>query len=423
MEVKKSYKQTDVGMIPKDWHLECIGSTNNVTSGGTPSTTIPRFWNGEIHWMNSGELNLKIVTEVSNRITADGLRNSATKLIPKHCVLIGLAGQGKTRGTAAFNLIELCTNQSIASIHPSSKYDQKYLYYNIDSRYDELRSLSTGDGGRGGLNLSIIKKFKIPVPSIIEQTAIASALSDADAYINSLEKLIEKKRLIKQGALQDLLTGRKRLQEFENKSKLKETDIGLIPEDWNVFTLSSIGNTIIGLTYSPNNVKKYGTLVLRSSNVQNMKLSFNDNVYVDMDLPERVIVKENDLLICVRNGSRQLIGKCALIDKKTSGSAFGAFMSIYRSKHNSFVYYQFQSQLIQWQINETLGATINQLTNKDLSRFKVAIPSDTEEEKSIVCVLKDLDNNIYNLENKLWKAKSIKQGMMQNLLTGKIRLI
>ena len=77
----------------------------------------------------------------------------------------------------------------------------------------------------------------------------------------------------------------------------KQTDVGVIPEDWDVVKMSAIGETIIGLTYSPMNVKETGTLVLRSSNVQNMKLAFNDNVYVDMELPDRVIVKENDLLI------------------------------------------------------------------------------------------------------------------------------
>lgn len=199
----------------------------------------------------------------------------------------------------------------------------------------------------------------------------------------------------------------------------KQTDLGIIPNDWDVVKMSSIGETIIGLTYSPMNVKESGTLVLRSSNVQNMKLAFNDNVYVDMELPDRVIVKENDLLICVRNGSRQLIGKCALIDKKTAGSAFGAFMSIYRSKNNKFIFYQFQSSLIQWQINETLGATINQLTNKDLSVFKIVKPRNIQEEELISKTLSSADAYITCLEKLIQKKKVIKQGVMQELLKPK----
>ena len=172
------------------------------------------------------------------------------------------------------------------------------------------------------------------------------------------------------------------------------------------------------MTYSPSNVKPYGTLVLRSSNIQNGKLAFDDNVYVDMELPKRVIVKENDILICVRNGSRQLIGKCALIDKKTAGNAFGAFMSIYRSEFSNYVFHQFQSHIIQRQINETLGATINQITNKDFASFQIPVPIKAEQD-SIVTVLSDTNSLISSLEKLIAKKKAIKQGAMQELLKPK----
>lgn len=202
------------------------------------------------------------------------------------------------------------------------------------------------------------------------------------------------------------------------KQAYKQTEVGVIPEDWEVKELAEIGGTIIGLTYSPSNVKPYGTLVLRSSNVQNGKLSFEDNVYVDIELPKRVIVKENDILICVRNGSWRLIGKCALIDKKTSGSAFGAFMSIYRSQFSKFVFHQFQSHTIQRQINETLGATINQITNKDLASFQIPLPSITEQ-TAIATALSDADALISSLEKLIAKKRNIKQGSMQKLLQPK----
>jgi len=197
-----------------------------------------------------------------------------------------------------------------------------------------------------------------------------------------------------------------------------QTDIGLIPEDWEVKSMGLIGDTIIGLTYSPNNVSKYGTLVLRSSNIQNNQLAFKDNVFVDMELPNRVIVNENDILICVRNGSKRLIGKSTLIDKKTKGSAFGAFMSIYRSKSNLFIVNVFQSHIIQKQINEVLGATINQITNKDLASFQIPLPPPKEQE-SIAQVLSDTDALITVLEKRIAKKRLIKQGAMQTLLTPK----
>jgi type I restriction enzyme S subunit len=199
----------------------------------------------------------------------------------------------------------------------------------------------------------------------------------------------------------------------------KQTDIGLIPQDWEVKRLSEVGESVIGLTYSPANVKSNGTLVLRSSNVQNGKLSFDNNVYVDMDLPSRVIVKENDILICVRNGSRQLIGKCALIDKKTEGSAFGAFMSVYRSELSVYAFHQFQSNVIQRQINETLGATINQITNKDLARFVIPVPPEEGERVAIATALNDSDALVAKLEKLIAKKRAIKQGAMQELLKPK----
>jgi type I restriction enzyme S subunit len=194
-----------------EWEVRLIGEFTDCTSGGTPSTLMPHYWNGSIRWMSSGELNLKNVCEVEGRITEEGLRNSSTKMIPPNCVLVGLAGQGKTRGTVAMNRIELCTNQSIAAVLPNAAFDSEYLYYNLDSRYRELRELSTGDGGRGGLNLTIIRSLLIPFPKLAEQTAIATNLSDMDVEIAALETRLAKTRELKQGMMHNLLTGKIRL--------------------------------------------------------------------------------------------------------------------------------------------------------------------------------------------------------------------
>jgi type I restriction enzyme, S subunit len=193
------------------WKEKYLGDVTHSTAGGTPSTSIPEYWGGTIKWMSSGELHSKLVYDVVGRITEEGLRNSSTKIIPEKCVLIGLAGQGKTRGTVAMNMVELCTNQSIAAIFPSELFVPQYLFYNLNARYEELRSLSTGDGGRGGLNLHIINSLCVPFPSIAEQQAIATILSDIDTEIIALEHQRRKTRLIKQGMMQELLTGKTRL--------------------------------------------------------------------------------------------------------------------------------------------------------------------------------------------------------------------
>lgn len=207
----KGTKQSELGEIPEDWVVKNIGSFTNCTAGGTPNTKVSSYWGGTHPWMSSGELHLKQVFDVAERITDEGLENSSTKYVPQGSVLIGLAGQGKTRGTVAISRIGLCTNQSIAAIYPSKNHISEYLYYNLDSRYEELRSLSTGDGGRGGLNLKIIKNIILPMPSVNEQTAIVTILSDMDKEIETLQTRLHKTEHIKQGMMQELLTGKTRL--------------------------------------------------------------------------------------------------------------------------------------------------------------------------------------------------------------------
>jgi len=154
--------------------------------------------------MNSGELKLKIVNKVEGRITNLGLKGSSTKMLPKFCVLVGLAGQGKTRGTVAYNTIELCTNQSIAAIFPNDSFHWNYLYHNLDFRYEELRRLSTGDGGRGGLNLTLIRGIKIPFPKLPEQHKIADFLSAFDHKIEMVASQIAEMQTFKRGLLQQM---------------------------------------------------------------------------------------------------------------------------------------------------------------------------------------------------------------------------
>ena len=206
----------------------------------------------------------------------------------------------------------------------------------------------------------------------------------------------------------------------------KYTDLGLIPQDWKVVKLSEVIDNFTGLTYAPNNVKEYGILVLRSSNIQKGVLSFTDNVYVnDINIPKRVIVQNDDILVCVRNGSKALIGKSALIyGAHKRVMAFGAFMTILRTKgknSNKYIHYVWQSSIIQKQIEENLGATINQITNNDINTYIIPLPP-LPEQRAIADALSDVDDLITALDKKIAKKRLIKQGAMQQLLTGKKRL-
>lgn len=191
----------------KHWEKTTIGKLTIVCAGATPSTKIPEYWGGNIRWMNSGELNLKQVYEVDGRITEAGLKNSGTKLLPANCVLVGLAGQGKTRGTVAINHVPLCTNQSIAAILPNDTFNTEYLYWNLENRYVELRKISSGDGARGGLNLELINGLTIYLPPIEEQTVIANILSTTELKIELLEQELGQWLQKKKSLMQLLLTG------------------------------------------------------------------------------------------------------------------------------------------------------------------------------------------------------------------------
>lgn len=202
----------------------------------------------------------------------------------------------------------------------------------------------------------------------------------------------------------------------------KRSDVGVIPDDWDAKPLGEIGDSLIGLTYRPSEVRKYGTLVLRSSNVQNGTLCFDDNVFVETDIPERIMVRPGDILVCVRNGSRDLIGKSALIEERAIGMTFGAFMGVFRSDYGQLLHHVFQSGIFKKQITEHLGATINQITNKSLNSFRVPLPPTNEERTRIASALSDVDTLLATLDQAIAKKRDLKQAAMQQLLTGKTRL-
>lgn len=190
--------------------IECI--TSQIITGGTPSTIIDSYWNGDIPWLSSTEIHQKNIKRPTKFITSRGLEESSAKIAPKYSVLVALAGQGKTRGTAGYLLKDMALNQSLAALVCKNSLSSKFLFYWIDYRYDFLRELSSGDGGRGGLNKKLIMKIKLTIPTDIkEQEAIASILTSMDEEIENLKKEKAKIEKIKDGAMDDLLTGRVRL--------------------------------------------------------------------------------------------------------------------------------------------------------------------------------------------------------------------
>lgn len=374
-----------------EWETKQLDDFTDCTTGGTPSTLNKEYWGGTIRWMSSGELNNKIVQDVEKRITERGLRESSTKIIPPKCVLIGLAGQGKTRGTVAINLVEICTNQSIAAIYPNESFVPEYLYYNLDSRYHELRGMSTGDGGRGGLNLHIIRSISIPFPKISEQRAIAEALSDVDELLVALDALIKKKRDIKQATMQQLLTGKTRLPGFGRKWEKKR--IG------DLLTYERPDNYIVQST----EYTKHGNVPVLTAN-KSFILDYTEEEFgVCSSLP--VIIFDDFTTDC----------KYVTFPFKVKSSA----IKLLRARHDrvSLRYVYERMKLIRFPLADHKRYYISDYQNIEF------LAPDYDEQLEIATVLSDMDIEIESLEQRRDKTCAMKRGMMQKLLTGRIRLV
>lgn len=162
-----------------------LGDVAEVVVGGTPSTGVPAYWGGDVPWMSSGDVHLKRIEDIPGRITQRGLASSSAQLVEPPAVAIALAGQGKTRGTAALVSTRLSTNQSVALIRPRDRrLVASYLYHNLDARYEELRQRSMG-GGRAGISASVLLNVPITLPTLSEQHRIAEVLDAVDAAIEA----------------------------------------------------------------------------------------------------------------------------------------------------------------------------------------------------------------------------------------------
>ncbi|MBR2032249.1 MAG: restriction endonuclease subunit S [Alistipes sp.] len=409
MTIPQGYKWTELGIIPEDWEVKQISDFTTVVTGGTPSTQHTEYWGGDIRWMNSGELNLKFVYDVEGRITEEGLHNSSTHVIPAECVLVGLAGQGKTRGTAAYNLVSLCTNQSIAAFLPTDKHSSLYLYYVIDSKYDYLRLLSSGDGGRGGLNKQILGTINVVLPPIAEQRAIAEALSDVDGLIAALDKKIAKKRLLKQGAMWQLLTGKTRLPGFT--------------DEWETIRLGDWATMNSGGTPTSSVPEYY------NGHIPFLSISDITEAGKYINKTEKTITEKG-----LNNSSARMfpagtimyamyasLGKCSIANIELSCSQ--AILGITPKCRINPEYLYYYLSFIEEDVRD-MGQTGTQsnLSKQIVQGFMVKLPSDIKEQQAIATILSDMDKEITDLEAQRDKYRLLKSGMMQKLLTGQIRL-
>ena len=307
--------------------------------------------------------------------------------------------------------------------------DDGFVAYALSSPYFVERVVAHSVGvSYPAINASELTCLDIAFPPLLEQRAVAAFLdletAKLDALVSRKERLIE----LLQEKRTALIT-RAVTRGLDSNTPMKDSGVewlGEIPAHWEVKRLKELGMALIGLTYSPDDVvvgQNYGSLVLRASNISEGKIVLEDNVYVGCAVPEKLITREGDILICSRSGSRGLIGKNAIIDSDSSGTTFGAFMTVYRSLHNDYLHYVFNSALFEFQSGMFITSTINQLTLGMLNGFRVPLPSDTEQRAIAEFLDREtakLDGLIAKVREAIERLKELRTALISAAVTGQI---
>ena len=324
--------------------------------GKTPTRNRPDYWNGDHKWISIADIGNagKFLTKTKESITEAGIDGSGIKVVPQGTVIMSFKlSIGKTAITSE----DMYTNEAIMAFIDNGKFaiDTDYLYH-----------LCCGTNWTAGtnkavmgltLNKATLLEKEIPLPDINEQHEIATKLDKIDAIIAERQQQLE---LIDQAV----------------KSRFIELfgDPQRNPHGYKHTKLSDIATYYNGLTYKPENVAAEGTIVLRSSNIQNSQLDFADTVRVDCAIKERLMVQKNDILMCSRNGSAKLVGKVALIKDIQEPMSFGAFMMIIRSHYFGYLMMYFQMDAFRQQIKTGATTTINQITGRMLDDVTIPLP-------------------------------------------------
>lgn len=297
---------------PKGIEYKQLSDICTLVTGATPSKVVSDYWhNGSIPWMSSGEVNLKKIYSTEQKITLLGYQKSSTTMVPKHSVVIALAGQGKTRGKVAITEIELCTNQSLCSMICSESIYYKFLYYYLDSKYEELRTISNGDGSRGGLSLKILSPYRIPVPPLEVQREIVRIL---DTFTELTSELTE-------NLLKELNARQKQYEYYRDKLlSFGENGGGETRSNIEFFLVAEIADTNIGLATTVTKYKaNQGVLLIHNSDIQENEIVLKQHEYITEAFAEKNHKKrlqENDV-ITVHTGD---VGTSAVISKEYAGA-------------------------------------------------------------------------------------------------------
>lgn len=434
MDIRPGYKQSEVGVIPEDWIIAALGSLTDPKrpiSYGIVQTG-PNVLDGvrciRVLDIDDGRINnADLIT--TSRAISDAYKRTILKsgdLVTPLRGKVGdiasvdseIAGCNLTRGLALI-AIYADWNASFCKQFISSPATRNRLEQSMSG--SALQEIS----------IASLRTFKIALPPTkTEQQAIAEALGDADALIESLEQLLTKKRQLKQGAMQELLTGKKRLPGFEVKSGYKQSELGVIPEDWKTAELGHILTSMqLGGNYK-NSERETSWPLIKMGNLGRGDINLKKFEFIDASqLPAaRDRLVEGDILFNTRN-TLDLVGKVAVWRSELPEAYFNS--NILKMEFDEafvssrfFMNYVLNAPVSLKAFREiAIGTTsVAAIYSRDLLKIRVPLPVKPEQ-TAIATILSDMDADISALEAKLTKARAIKQGMMQQLLTGKIRLI
>lgn len=389
------------------WNTVKLKDICDFIGGGTPSKQVENFWCGNIPWISSSDLIESSIWEINitRHITAEAVAKSATHICPRNTVLVvSRVGVGKV----AIAPFEVCTSQDFTNL-VSKKHDARFLAYCIQNKMKIMAEKTQGTSIKG-VTVENIAQMEIELPPQEEQTAIAEALSDIDNLISSMQKLIQKKKAIKQGAMQELLTGKKRLPGFS--------------EEWSKQQLGDICNIVNGGTPSTSIAEFWNGKILWCTPTDITSCSTKYIYTTESKITESglkassaALLPKGALLLC----SRATIGEVRIAGNTICTNQGFKSLVVHQNISNEWLYYMVHV-LKSNMLEKAIGSTFLEISKKDLAELDIIVPEFTEQ-KAIAQVLSDMDSEIEQLEKKLAKYQQIKQGMMQELLTGRIRLV
>ena len=406
--------------IPENWRWVKVGNVLSIARGGSPRPITSYLTTSDdgYNWIKIGdsEIGGKYINKTAEKIIKEGLYK--TRLVHKGDLLLS---NSMSFGRPYILNIDGCIHDGWLVLHDySESLNKEFLYFVFSSNVLKEQFFGKVSGAVvKNLNSDKVADTIIPLPPIEEQQRIVEKLNSIlpviDEYGKEEDELValsqnfpeDIKKSVLQSAMQGKLTKQlqtdssvddllKKIAEEKEKNNqvwkakkqppieeiLETIDANEIPENWKWVKLSQVAHSYIGLTYSPSNISSDGTIVLRSSNIQNGKMDYKDIVKVEMDIPENKMCKKGDILVCARNGSKSLVGKCAIID--ANGMSFGAFMAIIKSPCNDYLYHYLSSPYFKKQMAlDSSTVTVNQITQDMLFNACVPLPP-IEEQQRIV---------------------------------------